>query len=272
MARICSTALALTTMLALTACGAAVPAPVEHPSADDSVPPTPPAAATPTMASTQTERSALEATTDLSLAGVEGLTLQATFTPGTTPNGSAVLLLHMYGSDRSSWRGLAEAMAQAGVASLAIDLRGHGQTGGAEDWNLAPHDVEAAFDWLRTQPGIDPSRVGIAGASIGANLALVQSAEDADVVGAAALLSPGLDTFRVKIDGLAAQAAGVPLYLVAAEADGYSAQTVRSLAGESPSDSTLVVFDGSAHGTDMFSSNPELSGMLVDFFFENLSG
>ncbi len=217
-------------------------------------------------------RSLLTSVSEVTLPGADGLTLHGTFTPGSGPDGPAVLLLHMYGSDRLSWQALAEAMAQVGLASLAIDLRGHGQTGGAENWTLARADVEAAFIWLQGQPGIDPSRVGVAGASIGANLALVQAAKHPDQVGAAAMLSPGLDYFRVKIDGLTAQASEVPLFLAAAEADGYSAETVGLLASQSPANTTLVVFDGSAHGTDMFTSHPGLIENLVGFFEENLAG
>lgn len=261
--------------LTLAACGVAVP--------ETDLPAVPPAstipAAEPTSTSappvpedTPTARVALTSISDVTIPGADGLTLIGTFTPGSGPATPAVLLLHMYGTDRLTWKALANALAQAGMASLAIDLRGHGQTGGAENWALARADVEAAFAWLQGQPGIDPMRVGVSGASIGANLALVQAAKHSDQVAAAAMLSPGLDYFRVKITGLTAEAAQVPLYLAAAEADGYSAETVRTLADQSPSNTTLVVFDGSAHGTEMFFSHPGLIEALVEFFEANLAG
>jgi len=37
-----------------------------------------------------------------------------------------VILLHMYQSDRSSWKPLVPALQENGFAVLAIDLRGHG--------------------------------------------------------------------------------------------------------------------------------------------------
>jgi dienelactone hydrolase len=159
----------------------------------------------------------------------------------------------------------------AGIASLAIDLRGHGGTGGAEDRDLAQQDVAAAFEGLRHVSGVDPARVGVVGASIGANLALVQAANSGDVA-AAALLSPGLDYFHVKIDGLAARAQNVPLFLAASEDDGYSAQTVRILDEEATGEHELSAFDGSAHGTDMLAQHPSLAGELTQFLVDAYEG
>jgi alpha-beta hydrolase superfamily lysophospholipase len=203
--------------------------------------------------------------TEVEIPTADGLVLRGTFVPGQDPDGSAVLLLHMYGSDHSSWRPFALALASSGVSSLAIDLRGHGATGGAEDWTLAQQDTAAAIAWLRSVDGLDPERIGIAGASIGANLALVQAADDPGSVAAAAALSPGLDYFRVAIDGRAEELGDLPLFLAASEQDGYSAETVRTIAAQAPVEPTAAIFDGSAHGTDMFAASPELAEMLVEF-------
>lgn len=60
-----------------------------------------------------------------------------------------------------------------GIATLSCDKRGVGQSGGSYPGDLPSEpvvdryarDVEAQARWLRTQPEIDPARVGIAGAS-----------------------------------------------------------------------------------------------------------
>jgi pimeloyl-ACP methyl ester carboxylesterase len=162
-------------------------------------------------------------------------------------------------------------IAQSGISSLAIDLRGHGATGGAEDWLLAQQDTADGIAWLKGVAGLDPDRVGVAGASIGANLALVQAAEHPGSVAAVALLSPGLDYFRVEIDGLAEEIGGVPLFLAASNDDGYSAETVRTIADQASGEPTLKVFEGVAHGTDMFTANPELAESLSEFLRGALS-
>lgn len=242
---------------------------------------TPPAEAEPTAptpasgaepAATPRRELPMDVLTEIEIPAADGLTLRGIFTPGQGGDGAAVLLLHMYGSDRSSWAPFADTIAQSGISSLALDLRGHGQTGGAEDWELAQDDVARAVDWLRTLPGIDPDRVGVAGASIGANLSLVQAAGRPEAVAAVALLSPGLDYFRVKIDGLAPQVGDVPLFLAAAEDDGYSAQTVRILAEEAGAGVVLEIYEGSAHGTDLFSAHPESAVGLFTFLGDSLSG
>jgi len=249
--------------VAILACGEALPAP-------SAMPPEPSRDATPATPTVESAPSESMSPSNVTVSGAQGLGLKGTYTPA-APAAPAVLLLHMYGTDRRSWSPFTEVLAAAGLASLAIDLRGHGDTGGSEDWDLAQGDVEAAFEWLRTNPGVDPSRVAIVGASIGANLALVQTASHPGDVAAAALLSPGMDYFRVKIAGLAQETNGVPLFLAAAENDGYSAETVRILAGEAPGDPTLTVFDGAAHGTDMFASHPELADQLIQFLLDAFS-
>jgi acetyl esterase/lipase len=200
----------------------------------------------------------------------DGLEIRGTYLAGRNPDGSAALLLPMYGADRATWAAFAEALADSGLASLAIDLRGQGATGGAEDWGLARSDVSRAFDWLAGQPGIDPDRIAVIGASIGANLALVQAASSPGAVAAVGLLSPGFDYFRVRIDGLTPQLGDTPLFLAASEGDGYSASTVRQIAGEAGGRPTLVVLDGSAHGTALFAAHPELERMLIQFVKESL--
>lgn len=206
---------------------------------------------------------------DVEIPTADGLTLRGTFHPAAGGDGGAVLLLHMYRADRTTWDPLVEGLAASGIASLAIDLRGHGQTGGAEDWAAARQDVAAAIGFLGDLSGVDPAKVGIAGASIGANLSLVQAAQYPGSVAAVALLSPGLDYFRVQIDSLIGQIRGVPVFLAASENDGYSADTVRTLAAQS-TDPVVMVLGGAAHGTDMFAANPELIEGLVGFFRDAL--
>jgi pimeloyl-ACP methyl ester carboxylesterase len=250
--------------VAILACGQASAAP-------SAMPQEPSRAAASATATVESTRGETSSPLNVTVTGAQGLDLIGTYTPAGEAAAPAVLLLHMYGTDRRSWQPLVEGLAAAGIASLAIDLRGHGDTGGSEDWELAQQDVAAAFEWLRTNPDVDPSRVGVVGASIGANLALVQAASHPDDVAAAALLSPGMDYFRVKIEGLAQAASGVPLFLAASEDDRYSAETVRSLAGEAPGEHTPTVFDGASHGTDMFASHPELADQLIRFLLEAFS-
>lgn len=208
---------------------------------------------------------------DVLLPGAGGLMLHGTWRTAGGPADPAVLLLPMYGGRRQDWDSLAESLRQAGIASLALDLRGQGETGGTEDWALAVDDVAAAQAWLAARPEVDPQRRGAVGASIGANLALAHAASDPDVR-AIALLSPGLDYFRVTIEGLMGLYGDRPIMLVASEKDGYSAETVLTLAQEAEGPAKLVVYPGGAHGTQMFFTQSSLLDTLLEFLRSSLEG
>lgn len=201
--------------------------------------------------------------------GAEGLMLHGTWRSAGGASRPAVLFLHMYAGQRQDWDPIAEALQQAGIASLAIDLRGQGDTGELEDWALAVDDVAAAQAWLAAQPNVDPDRRGTVGASIGANLALAQAARD-DSLRGVALLSPGLDYFRVTIEGLMSPYGTRPILLVASEKDGYSADAVRTLADEARGPAELVVYPGGAHGTQMFFTQSSLLDTLIAFLQSSL--
>jgi dienelactone hydrolase len=60
-------------------------------------------------------------------------------------------------------------LAPHGIAVLMFDKRGTGQSEGkfGMDFTQLAGDVDAAVDWLRQQPEIDPERIGLAGYSQG---------------------------------------------------------------------------------------------------------
>lgn len=164
----------------------------------------------------------------------------------------AVLLLHMLGSERGAWQPILADLVDAGYAVLAVDLRGHGDSGGAQDWALAETDIQAWLDWLREQDAVRADALAIVGASIGGNLALIGCANDAACVTAVAL-SPGLDYRGVApenavVEGLAERSA----LLVAAQGDGYSADSVKQMAAAAGGEIGLRLFSGSRHGTNFF--------------------
>ncbi|WP_237476559.1 alpha/beta hydrolase [Lichenibacterium dinghuense] len=104
------------------------------------------------------------------------------FAPG-RPGGGAVLLLHGIRSDRRVLASRMAMLARRGAAVLAVDLRAHGESGGASvTLGLREaEDVAACLAWLRHQcPG---ERVGGLGISLGgAALALASRTAPVDAL------------------------------------------------------------------------------------------
>src|SRR5438477_6928585 len=66
---------------------------------------------------------------------------------------------------------VARQLAAAGINPLTVDVRGHGETGGQESHGEArkkqwPLDLDAAFQYLISQPGVKGDVIGIGGAGV----------------------------------------------------------------------------------------------------------
>ena len=109
----------------------------------------------------------------------DGLTIFGTFYPGAGSGPwPAAMLLHMNGGQRSDWDDFARQLADEGYAALAVDMRGHGETGSQSDWQQAPDDLRRVWNYLTSRDDVDATRAAVAGASIGANMSLVTGASD----------------------------------------------------------------------------------------------
>ena len=128
---------------------------------------------------------------DMTLTSADGFILKGTLTvppgPGRRP---VVLLAPQFNATRAGWQPLVDRLTAKGIATLALDLRGHGEStakGGATvavtpdfmasaqavGFDRIPGDLALAAAWVRKQPGVDGRRLGLAGASLGAFSALL---------------------------------------------------------------------------------------------------
>lgn len=90
------------------------------------------------------------------------------------------------------FREAAQVFAEQGVASLSLDLRGHGRSGGdlkEQGFEDQLDDLRRALDVLVAAPGADAARLGLLGFSLGGALAAVL-AESESRLKALALWSP----------------------------------------------------------------------------------
>ncbi len=103
-----------------------------------------------------------------------------------------------YGGDMQNnvVRGLTERLVSDGFAALRFNFRGVGNSEGEFDWGSGEtDDADAALDALSLREEVDASRIGIAGYSFGAAVA-IQSAADSTLVQAVAAIACPAPQFR----------------------------------------------------------------------------
>ena len=97
---------------------------------------------------------------------------------------------------------LADALSRAGIAVLRYDDRGVGGSGGdptkATSVDFA-RDAEAAIEWLKERPDIDPARIGVVGHSEGGLIAALLAARRTDLAGIVMLAGTGVDGGRILV-------------------------------------------------------------------------
>ena len=99
------------------------------------------------------------------------------------------------------------------------------------------------------------TRVGIIGASIGANLAALAASADATIA-SLALLSPSGDYRGLRIDA-AARKIKRPMLLVAGDDDPYASRSARELQKDGGGPRELLILKQAGHGTAMLSRDPD---------------
>jgi alpha-beta hydrolase superfamily lysophospholipase len=202
----------------------------------------------------------------------DGVTIAATWYEPGARSAPAVILVHMLNKSRRDWEPVASRLASEGIGALAIDLRGHGESSGsvdAGDYSALVKDVAAARRYLSIRGEVIQSRVGIAGASIGANLALLEAAADPGIA-SLALLSPSLDYRGLRAEAAATKYGTRPALLVASDDDPYATRSVHDLQKAGKGTREAVVLSHAGHGTVMLSRNEDLARTLVDWFRRTL--
>jgi hypothetical protein len=201
----------------------------------------------------------------------DGVTLSGTWHEPSVRPAPAVILIHMLHRSRRDWDAAASRLAFAGIGALTFDLRGHGESQGSagRDYAAMVQDVKAARRFLSTRGDVLTGRIGIAGASIGANLAALAAADDQAVL-SLALLSPSLDYRGLRIEAAVRKFGGRPVLLVASDEDGYAVRTTRDLQKAGAGTREALMLSQAGHGTNMLFRSPELALSLVDWFRRTL--
>ncbi len=217
---------------------------------------------------------AIAASQRVSIRTDDGISLAATWYEAGT-RAPAVILVHMLHKNRRDWDAVATSLAAQGIGALAIDLRGHGESSGTipegetADFSVLVRDVLAARHYLSSRTDVQPSRKGIAGASIGANLAALEAAADPAIT-SVALLSPSTDYRGLRIEAAMKTYAKRPALLIASDDDAYASRTVKELQKAGGGIREALILNHAGHGTVMLGRDPDLARTLVDWFRRTL--
>ncbi|MFD3431244.1 alpha/beta hydrolase [Nocardia fluminea] len=135
---------------------------------------------------------------------LDGLHLAGTIVTPEQPPAHAVLLVHGGGVTREEggfFTRLADGLAEAGVASLRFDLRGHGDSDGRqEELTLSAilNDIRVALAALRESTGA--AEVSLLGASFGGGICAYYAAKRPNELARLVLLNPQFDYKKRTID------------------------------------------------------------------------
>ncbi len=209
----------------------------------------------------------------------DGMTIQADHYPG-DEGMPGIVGLHMYPSDRSSWRPLAEKR-PAGFHFLALDLRGYGgsRKQGTADLGEAVkkrdpqlfqamwQDALAGVKFLRDEGTCDPKRIGLVGASVGCSVAIDATIRRGSEIAAVAALTPGKDYLGVPTMDHIRTWKEQPLLLLSSEkeADG-GARPIAAELKKRPEIELSIVPGEDVHGTMMFGKVEGIEDRIASWF------
>jgi dienelactone hydrolase len=212
------------------------------------------------------------------LTATDGTKLKATFFSAGKP-GPGVLLLHQCNQQRKGWDGLATRLAAAGISVMTLDYRGYGESEGKAPKDLPqaegmkvlnekwPGDVDVAYRYLVSQPGVAPHIVGAGGASCGVNQAIHLAIRHPEVK-SLVLLSGNADR-----DGRAFLSASekLPVLLSAADDDGGAVELMKWLYSLSANPgSRFAEYPNGGHGVEIFAAHKSLPAIIVDWYVQTL--
>ena len=212
--------------------------------------------------------------------------------------GPAVLLFHQTNRTRKAWDDVAAQLAATGINTLTLDMRGFGESGGtphdkltskerSQVRKLRPTDIDTAWQYLLSQPGVKGAVIGLGGAGLdGVENSVETATRHSSQVKSLVLLSG-----QTELAGrqFLRQASQLPGLFVWADNDDYppTAEVMEWLYGISSNpgkkfihyagveapwlgyESADVPATGS-HGTDLFKTHQDLPGIIVDWFVTTL--
>jgi alpha/beta superfamily hydrolase len=180
---------------------------------------------------------------------------------------TGIVLAHMRPADQSAWYPFAASLAATGrFTVLTFDFRGFGASPGEKAFDRLDTDLAAALGYMRATLGVD--KAFLVGASMGGTASLVVGAREV-VAGVVSISSPA--QFET-LDALSAEPSiAVPQLFVTSQDDVPARRSLDQLVKAAGRPVEQQVYDGNAHGTDLFVGPhaAEVESRIVDFLSSN---
>lgn len=177
---------------------------------------------------------------------------------------TGVILAHMYPADQSDWTDFAKVLAAHGYQALTFDFRGFTESEGQSGTEYAGTDLLTAYRFLRPRV----SRIFIAGASLGAEAAILVAARE-DVAGIILISTPtsfgGLEVTE------SIRHVRAPILFVTSADDPLVRGQPEILYGLARAPKSIEVYPGRAHGTAILFGphGAELRARMLRFIAAN---
>lgn len=191
-----------------------------------------------------------------------------------TPRLPVAILLHNEGSSKESYKALAEKLYDNGIAVLAFDFRGHGGSNKTiegepfsrynMEWEEILIDVDSAIAYLGKDRRIDSKNITLVGAKIGANAAIIASADYPDQVKKVVAISPALNNNGLTTDDRIARSKA-DIMLVATKMDEKSSEAIDILEPLVTSSVIVKKYRVGGQGTQLFTYLPESLEDILTF-------
>ena len=180
---------------------------------------------------------------------------------------TGVVLAHMRPADQTAWFPFAQSAAATGrFTVLTFDFRGFGASGGEKEFEHLDADLSAALAYMKTTLKVD--RVFLVGASMGGTASMVVGARE-PVAGIVSISSPA--QFET-LDALSAEPKiAVPELFISSDGDVPAHRSLEELVKEAKESVDQQLYDGDAHGTDLFASPhaADITQRLITFLSSN---